>query len=158
MLIAVAFAGQEAAEKIASALKRHGMHAVAVTSGAAVLRRGEAVTLVVCGARLADMTARDLRRLLPKGKPMLLLAPGQRQGEGMERLPEGLTPSRLAERVYGLIGERAAALARAKRALIREAGLSEAAAHRLLQRQAMDTGKPLDQTAREVLRKYGEEE
>jgi hypothetical protein len=158
MLIAAAFAGEAAAEKIAAALRRHGMQAVAVTSGAAVLRRGEAVTLVVCGARLADMTARGLRRLLPPDRPMLLLAGGEQMIPGVERLPAGLTPARLAERIYGLIGEQAAQLARAKRALIREAGLDEAAAHQLIQRRAMDRGESLDQAAAEFLRRYGEEE
>ena len=52
MLVAAVFSNAENARKIADSLARYGIRAIAATSGSAVLRQKQAVTLVVCGARL----------------------------------------------------------------------------------------------------------
>lgn len=54
--------------------------------------------------------------------------------------------------------EAAEKVARAKRALIRQRGLTEAQAHRLLQRRAMETGASVLDAARAALRTLAKEE
>lgn len=158
MLVAAVFSNAENARKIADSLARYGIRAIAATSGSAVLRQKQAVTLVVCGARLEDMTAPRLRRMLPAEIPMLLLAPGAPQLAGIENLPAGLTRAQLCEIVLQHIGAQEALVARAKRAMIRRGGVDEAAAHRLLQKHAMNSGVSLRRAAEEILQKYGEDE
>ena len=158
MLVAAAFSNAENARKIADSLARYGIRAIAAASGSAVLRQMRAVTLVVCGARLEDMTAPRLRRMLPAEIPMLLLAPGAPQLAGIENLPAGLTRAQLCEIVLHHIGAQEALVARAKRAMIRRGGVDEAAAHRLLQKHAMNSGVSLRRAAEEILQKYGEDE
>ena len=113
MLVAAVFSNAENARKIADSLARYGIRAIAATSGSAVLRQKQAVTLVVCGARLEDMTAPRLRRMLPAEIPMLLLAPGAPQLAGIENLPAGLTRAQLCEIVLHHIGAQEALVARA---------------------------------------------
>ena len=55
-------------------------------------------------------------------------------------------------------GAQEALVARAKRAMIRRGGVDEAAAHRLLQKHAMNSGVSLRRAAEEILQKYGEDE
>lgn len=132
MWVAAAFARREAAEKVARALGRHGLGARAFTSGAEALRQAEGLACVVCGARLQDMTAARLRA--------------------------GQAVRQAAEHVLRLLDDREATLARAKRALIRQRGLTEAQAHRLLQRRAMETGASALDAARAALRTLAKEE
>ena len=132
MWVAAAFARREAAEKVARALGRHGLGARALTSGAEVLRQAEGLACVVCGPRLQDMTAARLRA--------------------------GQAVRQAAEHVLRLLDDREATLARAKRALIRQRGLAEAQAHRLLQRRAMETGASVLDAARAALRTLAKEE
>lgn len=132
MWVAAAFARREAAEKVALALGRHGLGVRAFTSGAEVLRQAEGLACVVCGPRLQDMTAARLRA--------------------------GQAVRQAAEHVLRLLDDREATLARAKRALIRQRGLAEAQAHRLLQRRAMETGASVLDAARAALRTLAKEE
>lgn len=132
MWVAAAFARREAAEKVARALGRHGLGARAFTSGAEVLRQAEGLACVVCGARLQDMTAARLRA--------------------------GQAVRQAAGHVLRLLDDREATLARAKRALIRQRGLAEAQAHRLLQRRAMETGASVLDAARAALHTLAKEE
>ncbi len=74
------------------------------------------------------------------------------------RLPDRLTGAQAAEHVLRLLDDREATLVRAKRALIRQRGLTEAQAHRLLQRRAMETGAPVPDAARAALRTLAKEE
>lgn len=76
------------------------------------------------------------------------------------RLPDRLTGAQAAEHVLRLldVDDREATLVRAKRALIRQRGLTEAQAHRLLQRRAMETGAPVPDAARAALRTLAKEE
>ena len=151
MLVAAAFANAGDAEKVAQALGRYGLRAMPTVSGAQVLRQSAAVTLVVCGPRLADMTVRRLRQLLPASIPVLLMASGETALPGVELLPRGVTKSQLAERVLEYLGQREATVARAKRALIRSGCADEAQAHRLLQTRTMNAGCTLLRAAQQVL-------
>ena len=151
MLVAAAFANAGDAEKVAQALGRYGLRAMPTVSGAQVLRQSAAVTLVVRGPRLADMTVRRLRQLLPASIPVLLMASGETALPGVELLPRGVTKSQLAERVLEYLGQREATVARAKRALIRSGCADEAQAHRLLQTRAMNAGCTLLRAAQQVL-------
>ena len=151
MLVAAAFANAGDAEKVAQALGRYGLRAMSTVSGAQVLRQSAAVTLVVGGPRLADMTVRRLRQLLPASIPVLLMASGEASLPGVELLPRGITKSQLAERVLDYLGHREATVARAKRALIRSGCADEAQAHRLLQARAMNAGCTLLSAAQQVL-------
>ena len=74
------------------------------------------------------------------------------------RLPDRLTGAQAAEHVLRLLDDREATLVRAKRALIRQRGLTEAQAHRLLQRRAMETGASVLDAARAALRTLAKEE
>lgn len=74
------------------------------------------------------------------------------------RLPDRLTGAQAAEHVLRLLDDREATLVRAKRALIRQRGLTEAQAHRLLQRRAMETGASVPDAARAALRTLAKEE
>ena len=132
MWVAAAFARREAAEKVARALGRHGLGARAFTSGAEMLRQAEGLACLVCGPRLQDMTAARLRA--------------------------GQAVRQAAGHVLRLLDDREATLARAKRALIRQRGLAEAQAHRLLQGRAMETGASVLDAARAALRTLAKEE
>lgn len=74
------------------------------------------------------------------------------------RLRAGQAVRQAAEHVLRLLDDREATLVRAKRALIRQRGLTEAQAHRLLQRRAMETGAPVLDAARAALRTLAKEE
>ena len=74
------------------------------------------------------------------------------------RCTSGLTGAQAAEHVLRLLDDREATLVRAKRALIRQRGLTEAQAHRLLQRRAMETGASVLDAARAALRTLAKEE
>ena len=93
MLVAAAFANAGDADKVARALSRYGLRALPAISGAQLLRQSASITLVVCGPRLQDMTARRLRQLLPPSIPMLMMAAGETSIPGTERLPCGITKS-----------------------------------------------------------------
>ena len=151
MLVAAAFANAGDADKVARALSRYGLRALPAISGAQLLRQSASITLVVCGPRLQDMTARRLRQLLPPSIPMLMMAAGETPLPGIELLPRGVTKSQLAERVLQTLGSREATVARAKRILIRHGCPDEASAHRLLQTRAMNTGCTLLTAAHQVL-------
>lgn len=158
MLVAVAFSNADNARKIADALGRQGMRAIAVTSGAAVLRQMQAVTVVVSGARLDDMTALRLRQLLPREKPLLLLSSHAPVPAGIECLPLSTTKAQLAERIDRLLDEQESLIAKAKRAVIQKSGVDEAGAHHLLQKRAMNQGISVKEAAKELLMRYKQED
>lgn len=121
-------------------------------------KTAEGLACLVCGPRLQDMTAARLRSLLPADVPMRLLVPGAPDCAGVIRLPDRLTGAQAAGHALRLLDDREATLARAKRALIRQRGLTEAQAHRLLQRRAMETGASVLDAARAALRTLAKEE
>ena len=76
----------------------------------------------------------------------------------MTKTAEGLACVVCGPRLQDVLDDREATLARAKRALIRQRGLTEAQAHRLLQRRAMETGASVLDAARAALRTLAKEE
>ena len=127
--------------------------------------------IIVCGFKLADETCENLFYDLPKGCFMLMVAPQVRlelsENEGIFKLQspvrrgELLASMRMLAQFQRYIPrekgparrdeEERKLIAQAKAVLMDRHGMTEEQAHRFLQKQSMDNGAKLTDTARLVL-------
>lgn len=142
-------------------------------SGAEVIRyserMGEALLAVICGFRLADMTAKDLYDMLPQGTNMVVLLSPQQSALRFDFPPgvlalnlpvarrelintldniKSMTPSRSSpcERVHRSEDEKKI-IEEAKALLMSRHMMTEMQAHRYLQKQSMNNGRKMVDTA-----------
>lgn len=174
--IVTAFAHEEAQRRILRLLEAGG-YAVAGSffSGADVIRAIHKLegAAVVCGFRLRDMTAAELAENLGPGTGVLVIASAANldlcEGESLYKLPVPASRADLYASVDTLLRLRRdhsrrssparqedarKLIRRAKELLMDVNRMSEAEAHRFLQKRSMDTGLRLEQTARLVIETY----
>lgn len=171
--VIVAFERQGDCDRVREILERSGEFSCLVCrSGAQVKRTIHKLhsDLVVCGFKLTDDSSESLYYDLPRQCVMLMVA-SQSQlelctGTDIFKLPAPARPSELLTSVRllsQLIQYRDCAPARrsreerelvtqAKQALMEHSGMTEEQAHRFLQKQSMDRGARLADTARQVLK------
>ena len=178
--IVLAFASEKARLQMTRVLGSGGLSPAACCfSGAEAIRAVQKLggAIVICGFRLRDMTAEMLAADLAGIAPVLVISsPGNLELCGGENLFKLSVPSTRSEFFASLdlvrrslpnAGSCAASRPRGQRSdeekrLIRRAKevlmevnlMSEAEAHRFLQKYSMDTGTKLAETARLVLERY----
>ncbi len=159
----------------AGGIRVRGTHCSGAGAIRAVKRMGGGV--VVCGARLSDMTAGQLARELGQSAAVLAVStPLQReycQGDGVRWLPVPFSAGGLTEEVRSLMNEEESSprwsrqqrtageeeLVRlAKEKLMQSARMNEEEAHRFLQRLCMQRGIRMQRAARRVLETLDAEE
>ena len=166
--IVVAFERQSNCDRLREALESTGEFSCLTCRSAAQVKRTVAklrLDLVVCGFKLTDESCETLYFDLPQRCAMLMVAP-QAQLElcaapGIFKLPAPVgrgpllaqlaqtsqAPARRSQEGKELV-------ARAKALLMEQDGMTEAEAHRWLQKRSMDHGARLADTARQVLEKF----
>ena len=174
--IVVAFSNEEAQRRILRLLESAGCSpAACCASGGETIRtvRKLGGAVVVCGFKFRDMTASDLAASLRGTAVLLVLASAAHldfcEGENLFKLP---TPAARAEffatldmicrqearrprRVPPQRDEEEVRLIRRAKELLMEVNrMSEAEAHRFLQKRSMDAGLKLADTARLILERY----
>ena len=172
--VIVAFESGVNSAKIREILESEGEFSCLVCRSAAEVKRAahkQHRSLIVCGFKLADETCEDLFYDLPAGCFMLMIAPQARlelsETEGIFRLQSPVRRGELLASVRMLAqfqryipkakgparrgGEEQRLITQAKAVLMERHGMTEAQAHRFLQKQSMDNGAKLTDTARLVL-------
>lgn len=166
MTVVVAFSRPETAQRFAGALEAEGLSVLRVcTAGAQALRALEPCedAVLVCGARLPDRTADELARDLD-GRAAVLVAARPEwlalcEEPSLRRLALPASGAQLAAAVRAAVRpERPASrtadegrlIDEAKRALMAR-GMTEAEAHRFLQRESMRLGVRMAVCARMAL-------
>ncbi len=130
--------------------------------------------VVVCGFKLSDMTAFELASNLDDAAQILLVAPPVQlamcENEEIFLLPTPVNGSMLCGSVGMLLQieerrlrkavprrtpEEEAVIKKAKRLLVENSRITEEQAHRMIQRQSMDTGMKMADAARMVIDALG---
>ena len=146
--IILAFASEKAHAQITRILGSGGLApSISCFSGAETIRAARKLggAVVICGFRLRDMTAEMLAVDLTGIAPVLVISsPGNLELCGDRNLIKLAVPSSREERL----------ICRAKAVLMEVNLMSEAEAHRFLQKYSMDTGLRLAETARLILERY----
>ena len=177
--IITAFENETTALRVKELLEGGGVAACLVCRTADQVRRAIRklpAPVVVCGYKLGDQTAEALLDDLPPASAMLVLAPQDRldllENVDIFRLPAPASRGDLLASVRLLLqvgrrlerygrprrdGEEQALIDRAKALLMDRNGLNEAQAHYYLQKESMDSGAKLAQTARLVLDRWDRE-
>lgn len=155
MTVVVAFSRPETAQRFAGALEAEGLSVLRVcTAGAQALRALEPCedAVLVCGARLPDRTADELARDLD-GRAAVLVAARPEwlalcEEPSLHRLALPASGTQLAAAVRAAVrperpaprtADEGRLIDEAKRALMAR-GMTEAEAHRFLQRESMRLG------------------
>lgn len=173
-VVIVAFLRQEDAVGIRRLLAKHGYDVTGTcTSGAQAVRLAGGLDggIVLCGYRLSDMHYTELHDYLPEGFRMVLVASPARWRDGhaedivcvempvkagdllsvLEETDEKLRTERRARkernRIHGRSEEDRALILRAKAELMKQNGMTEAEAHRYLQKISMESGNGLAEAA-----------
>ena len=171
--VIVAFESSQTAERIRDILESGATASCVLCRTADQVRRAVHklhITAVVCGFKLADQGAEALFRDLPPTCAMLVLAPQNLlellQEEDIFRLATPVSKGDLTGSVRMLLqmgrrlertfkprrsSEEQALIDQAKSLLMERSGMSEAQAHRLLQKTSMDNSARLVQTAQMIL-------
>ena len=171
--VIVAFEGAANSGKIRELLESEGEFSCLVCRSAAEVKRAvhkQHRSLIVCGFKLADETCEELFYDLPAGCFMLMVAPQAKlelsESEGIFKLQAPARRGELLASVRMLAQfqryvpremgprrgeEEQKLIAQAKAALMDRHGMTEEQAHRFLQKQSMDNGAKLADTARLVL-------
>ena len=173
--VLLAFQNDQASAVIRNVVSQSGYKIYAeCRSGAEVIRiaerLGEDMPILVCGFRLTDMTARDLYDMLPGlMSAVVLLAPGQTAlrydfPPGMLALNLPVSRSDLVatlDDIEAMITKATHRVHRseddkkiiddAKALLMERHMMTEAQAHRYLQRQSMNNGRKMAETAALIL-------
>lgn len=156
MTVVVAFSRPETAQRFAGALEAEGLSVLRVcTAGAQALRALEPCedAVLVCGARLPDRTADELARDLDGRAAVLVAARPERlalcEEPSLHRLALPASGAQLAGAVRAIVrrqnrpaprtADEGRLIDEAKRALMAR-GMTEAEAHRFLQRESMRLG------------------
>ena len=166
MTVVVAFSRPETAQRFAGALEAEGLSVLRVcTAGAQALRALEPCedAVLVCGARLPDRTADELARDLDGRAAVLVAARPELlalcEEPSLHQLALPASGAQLAAAVRAAVRpERPASrtadegrlIGKAKRALMAR-GMTEAEAHRFLQRESMRLGVRMAVCARMAL-------
>lgn len=174
--IIVAFSKAEDAKSIKNILMRNGFQVVAVcTSGSQALNHADSLNggIIVCGYRFVDMLYQEIHDCMPDNFAMLLLAaPNRFSGN----IPPDLIYLPMPLKVHDLVHtlemivhsqakrkkklkqlkkqrseEEKELLQEAKTLLMVRNNMSEAEAHRYIQKCSMDSGTNLIETAQMVL-------
>lgn len=174
--IIVAYAKAEDARKIRALLLRNGRDVAAVTSsGAQALAHAETLErgIIICGYRLRDMLYHELAENMPAGFYMAVITSPVHLDEAhrTERTVFLTTPLRVRELLQtleefdrevprarktppgdsGKTEEEKRIISQAKAVLMERNHMTEAEAHRYLQKCAMDSGNRLAESAGMVL-------
>lgn len=174
--VIVAFSKPEDAKSIKNILMRSGFQVIAVcTSGAQALNYADSLNggVVVSGYRFEDMQYQELRDCLPGGFEMLVVASPSRwaghEPEGVVCLPMPLKVHDLVSTLEMMIQaqtrrrkrqkqqpkerseEEANLIAQAKALLMERNNMTEAEAHRYIQKCSMDSGTNMVETAQMVM-------
>lgn len=172
--IVVAFERQSNRDRLREALESTGEFACLTCRSAAQVKRTVAklrLDLVVCGFKLTDESCETLYFDLPQRCAMLMVAPQARlelcAAPGIFKLPAPVGRAELLASVRMLAQlaqtdqaparrsrEEKELVARAKALLMEQDGMTEAEAHRWLQKRSMDHSARLADTARQVLEKF----
>ena len=172
--VIVAFENGANGAKIREMLESEGEFSCLVCRSAAEVKRvvyKQHGCIIVCGFKLADETCEDLFQDLPSDCFMLMVASQARlalsETEGIFKLQSPIRRGELLASVRMLAqfkryvpkekgpvrrgGEEQQLIAQAKAVLMDRHGMTEEQAHRFLQKQSMDNGAKLTDTARLVL-------
>ena len=171
--VIVAFESSQTAERIRDILESGATASCVLCRTADQVRRAVHklhITAVVCGFKLADQGAEALFSDLPPTCAMLVLAPQNLlellQEEDIFRLATPVSKGDLTGSVRMLLqmgrrlertfkprrsSEEQALIDQAKALLMERSGMSEAQAHRFLQKTSMDNSARLVQTAQMIL-------
>ena len=173
--IVVAFERQSNCDRLREALESTGEFSCLTCRSAAQVKRTVAklrLDLVVCGFKLTDESCETLYFDLPQRCAMLMVAPQARlelcAAPGIFKLPAPVGRGSLLASVRMLAQlaqtsqapvqrtpEEQGLVGRAKALLMEQDGMTEAEAHRWLQKRSMDHSARLADTARQVLDKLG---
>lgn len=172
--VIVAFERQSNCDRLREILEGTGEFSCLVCRSAAQVKRAVhklRLDIVVCGFKLADQSCESMYHDLPQRCSVLMVAP-QAQLElcaapGIFKLPAPVGRKSLLASVRMLAQlaqtdqaparrsqEEKELVARAKALLMEQDGMTEAEAHRWLQKRSMDHGARLADTARQVLEKF----
>ena len=174
--IIVVFPNKDNATNIRNLLARGGMDVIGVCStGAQAMHYADTVDdgIVVCGYRMKDMMYTQLREYLPDSIEMLLIASQDKWSSGDV---EGVVGLSTPIKVYDLMNtmnmmlqsmdrkrkkrkkesknrdpKQQETICRAKELLMERNNMSEGEAHRYLQKNSMDSGTNMVETAEMVL-------
>lgn len=174
--IIVAFPNKENAGNIRNLLMRQGFTVTGVcTTGAQVMTMLENIDdgIVICGYKLKDMIYSQLRGYLPENIEMLMIASRDKWSDG---LAEGVVGLPMPIKAYDMVNtvemmlesinrrrrrrrqmpkkrsrEELETLKRAKALLMERNQMSEEEAHRYLQKNSMESGTNMVETAEMVL-------
>ena len=171
--VIVAFESTKSALRVKEILESSGTASCILCASAGQVRRTVHklhITAVVCGFKLADQGAEALFSDLPPTCAMLVLAPQNLlellQEEDIFRLATPVSKGDLTGSVRMLLqmgrrlertfkprrsSEEQALIDQAKALLMERSGMSEAQAHRFLQKTSMDNSARLVQTAQMIL-------
>lgn len=174
--IIVAFPNKDNAANIRNLLVQGGMDVAGVcTTGAQALQYADAVDdgIVVCGYKLKDMMYTELREYLPGDVEMLLIASADKWAENDI---EGIVGLTMPVKGHDLVNtlemmlhtierkrkkrkleqknrnpQQKAVIMKAKELLMSRNNMSEAEAHKYLQKCSMDSGTNMTETAEMIL-------
>ena len=174
--IIVVFPNKDNATNIRNLLVRVGLNVTGVcTTGAQAMNYADSVDegIIVCGYKLKDMMYSELREYLPNRFEMLLIAS---QGKWEEGLASGVMGLTMPIKAYDLMNtlqmmlqnmdrrrrkrkktiksrtpEQEALIRKAKELLMARINMTEEEAHRYLQKNSMDSGTNIVETAEMVL-------
>ena len=171
--VIVAFESERNAQKIREIIESAGVATCLICRSAAEVKRlvhKQHINTVIYGFKLPDDSCENLRGDLPASCNMLMLAVQNRlelcEQEDIFKLTAPVRKSDLLASVRMLLQmkhksptyekpqrseEELALVAEAKRVLMERHGMTEEQAHRFLQKQSMDNGAKLTDTARTVL-------
>ena len=174
--ILIAFPKLEEGRGIKNILIRNGFSVSGVcTSGMQAAGRADEWNegIIICGYKLTDMMYSGLQELLPTGFEMLLLAPGSRLNDclgndivclGMplkvkelvdtvDMMVEDMERRRRARRKTPVVRDekQTALITEAKELLMERNNMTEAEAHRYMQKSSMDSGTNMVETAQMIL-------
>ena len=172
--VIVAFEREAISVNIREILESGGEFSCLVCRSAAEVKRAvhkQHPCIIVCGFKLADETCENLFYDLPRDCFMLMAAPQVRlelsENEGIFKLQSPIRRGELLASVRMLVQfqryvprekgpakrgeEEQKLIAQAKAVLMDRHGMTEEQAHRFLQKQSMDNGAKLADTARLVL-------
>ncbi len=168
--IVVAFADEDNCRKITRLLRAKGYTAAhSCTAGTEAIRavREMGGGLVICGFRLRDMAAEELADSLLGLAVLLVIARAANlelcRCKNMYKLPTPVPRADFYESIEYLMEtnhlhatwrneDETELIRKAKAYLMEKGSLSEAEAHRLLQKRSMDAGAKLADTARAILK------
>lgn len=164
--VIVAYPKKEIALKLRALLESEGFHVSFVCAlGSSVLNIAQDISegVVVCASNLSDMTACDIAEELPFGFDIIALSSNGRESymHNLTNLPLPINKDELLQTLYLLVNSRrysdgpdkkkSELISAAKQALMKNNGLSETQAHKILQNKSMKSGRKITELAKEII-------